>query len=289
MRLRQHLLEFLILLLCLSEKTHGFEKGDNVVASRGTTAYFRDKAARQVKEGEAIVVFKHDKDSGKVFFLDTDSDGRQIALSIADDALKAGPRSSIEGQWAPSVYESRSPWPADEGRITTVYNIYVFDVSEGKVEAFSNDKNVNRKIKDLIESGLKSRIRVYGDFWRDRWGRIDKRGGFIASSIEIAEAPKPSTLVDVIINPTDYLEKATIMEGEFDCNNTERKSFDMMQNDKRLEVFYGKHIPRDSWRPILSEKNFSKAKVSVTGILHKYSNQDNSYYLEATSVTISEP
>lgn len=62
----------------------------------------------------------------------------------------------------------------------------------------------------------------------------------------------------------------------------------MSQGDNKVEVFY-ERLPKEVWKTILSQKNFSDAKISVTGIVQKFKNKENTYYIDAKSVIISEP
>ena len=75
------------------------------------------------------------------------------------------------------------------------------------------------------------------------------------------------------------------MRGEFRHNNTERKFFDMTQGDNTIQVFY-ERLPKETQAVILSQKDFSKAPapVAAKGIVKRFSNAENSYYIMATDV-----
>jgi len=283
---------YLISIVC----AYSFEKGETAVVVKDTTARFKDTPANQVSAGKQIVVFEHNKETGKVFFLGLDSAGRQVAFNIDAIALVSKDRwasleekarqQEIQGNWKVEFYKS-------EGRESSFF--YVFDSVYGKTYVYAHDQSMKKRINEFIALGImkgdtilgRDRVKVTGVFYRDRWGREDRSHGFIASSIENADQPKQITLVDVLINPADYLDKTVLMEGVFRVNNIERRSFDMNQGDKRVEVFYERYIPRENWRSILNQKNFSDAKVSATGILRKFKDEDHVYYLEAGSVTIA--
>ena len=107
---------------------------------------------------------------------------------------------------------------------------------------------------------------------------------------ELQKIPKPPTVsyVDILMNPEKFSKQTVTMEGTFHYNNTDRKSFDMAQGDNKIEVFY-EQLPKDTWRTILLQKNFSDVKVSATGIIRKFGNEENTYYLQAKSVAMPEP
>jgi len=69
------------------EAARAFDKGDEVYALRDTDAYFNDKLDHSIKRGEKITVYQHNKDTGKVYFLSTDSEGKQLALYVSEGAL----------------------------------------------------------------------------------------------------------------------------------------------------------------------------------------------------------
>jgi hypothetical protein len=73
------------------------------------------------------------------------------------------------------------------------------------------------------------------------------------------------------------------MSGNFYYKHVERKSFDLQQEDYEIEVYY-ERLPKKTQAAILSQKNFSKTPVTVKGVLKRFSNAKNSYYIMATNV-----
>ena len=78
------------------------------------------------------------------------------------------------------------------------------------------------------------------------------------------------------------------MRGTFSYKNTERKSFDLKQDDYTVEVFWS-CFQRRSGPGILNQRNFSGVVVMVTGKVQRFSNAQNSYYLMATDVVVGSP
>lgn len=81
------LLPVYLAVVVLPMRAGGYEAGDEVIATREAPAFFYEKVNRMIKAGERIIVVKHDKAASRVFFLKTDSDGKQIALNIAASAV----------------------------------------------------------------------------------------------------------------------------------------------------------------------------------------------------------
>lgn len=100
----------------------------------------------------------------------------------------------------------------------------------------------------------------------------------------IQEAKSYVSYNDILIFPRKYLERDVTMKGEFSFKYTERKSFDMTQGDNRIEVFYDK-LPRDVQVAIINKNNFSNITVIAKGILKRYADANNTYYIMASSVT----
>ena len=91
------------------------------------------------------------------------------------------------------------------------------------------------------------------------------------------------THTDILLSPEKYVGKEVTMRGEFRLKNTERKSFDMKQGDNTIKVFY-ERLPKETQAAILSQKNFSKTPVTAKGVLKRFANRENSYYIIATNV-----
>jgi hypothetical protein len=88
---------------------------------------------------------------------------------------------------------------------------------------------------------------------------------------------------DILLSPENYVGKDVTMHGEFYIMNTERQSFNIMQGDNKIEVFY-KQLPKEAQATILSQKNFSNVPVVVKGKLQRYAKTKSSYYIMATDV-----
>jgi|GEM_PF-2330417 len=108
---------------------------------------------------------------------------------------------------------------------------------------------------------------------------------FDFSAMQVCSAAEVN-YTDILLNPGNYLNRAVVMKGAFYYNNTERKSFDIKQGDNKIEIFY-ENLPRQKWAQILQQKNFSKADVTVSGIVKRFSNAENSFYITAADVVIA--
>ena len=100
----------------------------------------------------------------------------------------------------------------------------------------------------------------------------------------IQEAKSYVSYNDILISPRKYLERDVTMKGAFSIKYTERKSFEMAQGDNRIEVFYDK-LPIDVQAAIINQNNFSNITVVAKGILKRYADANNTYYIMASSVT----
>ncbi len=94
-----------------------------------------------------------------------------------------------------------------------------------------------------------------------------------------------NTYTDILLSPEEYVGTAITMSGDFYYKNTERKSFDLKQGDDTIEVFY-EDLPEAVQGAILSQKNFSKTTVNAEGVLRRFSNSDNSFYIMAEDVSL---
>lgn len=91
-------------------------------------------------------------------------------------------------------------------------------------------------------------------------------------------------LVDVYMSPHAFLDKQVTVQGKFRYRDEEDSRFRMMQGDLEITVIYEKVLP-SQLNSILKEKSYSESWVTVVGELQKFSNRDNTYYINATSVT----
>lgn len=87
---------------------------------------------------------------------------------------------------------------------------------------------------------------------------------------------------DVLLSPEKFVGQEITMRGEFYSHNTEKKSFEMIQDGHHIEVFYGQ-LPKEIQALILSQRNYSNASVFVKGTLKRYADTENSYYITASN------
>ena len=87
------MIKTLILLLALSLPAHPdtFSQGDRVKLTRNEPLLFHDEVFRAGKEGESLTVLTHRPERQRVFVLGKDSAGKDIALSVAQDAVALVP------------------------------------------------------------------------------------------------------------------------------------------------------------------------------------------------------
>jgi ankyrin repeat protein len=75
------------------------------------------------------------------------------------------------------------------------------------------------------------------------------------------------------------------MKGTFEFKHNERKSFTIKQGDNSIEVGYDA-LTKAEKAAILAEKDFSHTPVTATGVLKRYADAQNTYYIEGQKVTI---
>ena len=68
-----------------------FNKGDTVTLSRDETLYFQDSAYRKAKRGESFTVFAYNALTLRVYVITKDSNGKDIALNIPEEAFSPQP------------------------------------------------------------------------------------------------------------------------------------------------------------------------------------------------------
>ncbi len=91
---------------------------------------------------------------------------------------------------------------------------------------------------------------------------------------------------DILSDPSKYIGKAVTMSGRFAYTEPMRGSFTFEQNGTLIEVFYG-DLPQEARDSIASQKEGAKTPVAVTGVLQRYTNIANKYFINATSVQMS--
>jgi hypothetical protein len=107
---------------------------------------------------------------------------------------------------------------------------------------------------------------------------------------EGAAAAVPATqatvsLFDILSDPAKYVNKPVTTTGVFLYSEPMRQSFTFEQNNKSMEVIVSDLSKIDRER-ILGQKKNSKVTVSVTGLLQKYANEDNRFFITAYTVTL---
>ena len=145
--------------------------------------------------------------------------------------------------------------------------------------------------KTMRQLGIK-RIVVKGRTETWPGGLLYIKNGFeniAPAESELQKLPKPPivTYVQILQDPERYVGRTVTMEGSFTYHNAERRSFDMKQDDNQVEVFY-EDLPKSEWQTILTQKNFSEAKISVTGKLRRFTDRVNTYYLHADNVVVDQ-
>jgi hypothetical protein len=88
------------------------------------------------------------------------------------------------------------------------------------------------------------------------------------------------------LNPSKYVGKTVTMSGMFAYTEPMRGSFTFDQNGDLVEAFY-EDLPQKDKDLIVSQRQDSKTPVVVvTGIVQRYTNDANKYFLKATSVSV---
>ncbi len=89
----------------------------------------------------------------------------------------------------------------------------------------------------------------------------------------------------ILLSPENYLDKTVTMKGTFEFKHNERKSFSIRQADNSIEILYD-GLTKAEKAAILAEKDFSHTPVTTTGVLRRYADAQNTYYIEGLKVTI---
>ena len=90
-------------------------------------------------------------------------------------------------------------------------------------------------------------------------------------------------IADVVSDPAAYLGKRIVIQGSFLFAEPIRESFTINQNGSKIEVFYY-DLPGSDKQFILSQQNYSKTELTVSGIMQQYTNSAGSYFMKATSL-----
>jgi hypothetical protein len=168
---------------------------------------------------------------------------------------------------------------------------FTFNQNDDLIEAFYGD--LPQKDKDLIVSqrqDSKTAVVVTGIV--QRYTNIANKYFMNASSLQIAggvsrSASIGSSLLYSVIqsNPSKYVGKTVTMSGVFAYTEPMRGSFTFDQNGDLIEVFYG-DLPQKDKDLIASQKREAKTPVIVTGIVQRYTNGANKYFINASSVSM---
>ncbi len=110
-----------------------------------------------------------------------------------------------------------------------------------------------------------------------------------ASSLETSGSSAPAAAsrvyvayADILSNPVRYVGKTVSMKGNFVYSEPMRESFVFDQNGNMVEVFY-RDLPQNSKDVILAQRKNSKKTVIATGVIQKFANNANTYFLNAIS------
>jgi uncharacterized metal-binding protein len=95
---------------------------------------------------------------------------------------------------------------------------------------------------------------------------------------------KDVSYADIAADPAKYVGKRVVMKGFFLYSEPVRESFTIDQNGNSIEVFYGSVSGHDR-QFILSQRKYSKAEVTVSGILQRYTNSAHAYFINASSLS----
>jgi hypothetical protein len=167
-------------------------------------------------------------------------------------------------------------------------SIYVY-TGRLTVQVFPYSREAADTLKTMRQLGIK-RIVVKGRTETWPGGQLYIKNGLeniAPAESELQKLPKPPivTYAQILLDPERYVGRTVTMEGNFTYHNAERRSFDMKQDDNQVEVFY-EDLPRSEWQTIIAQKNFSEAKISVTGKLQRFTDRVNTYYLHADKVVV---
>ncbi len=168
---------------------------------------------------------------------------------------------------------------------------FSFAQNDNLIEVFYGD--LTKEMKDFISSqqeGAKTPVIVTGVL--QRYTNTNKY--FInASQLQLAGGNTSSSTgrvsiiyESILLSPTKYLGKTVTMSGTFAYNEPMRGSFTFEQNGNPIEVFYA-DLPQKTRDIITSQKEGGKTPVIVTGVLQRYTNSANKYFINASSVSMN--
>ncbi len=80
---------YITMVLATAPLAGAFDVGDEVIATKDTPANFYEQFERTLKEGETITVAKHDYKTERVYFISTNSEGKQIALNVSAQRVES--------------------------------------------------------------------------------------------------------------------------------------------------------------------------------------------------------
>ncbi len=169
---------------------------------------------------------------------------------------------------------------------------FTFEQNGTLIEVFYGD--LPQEIRDSIASqkeSAKTPVVVTGVL--QRYTNIANKYFINATSVQMAGGYTPSPnggasilFESILLSPTKYLGKTVTMSGIFSYTEPMRGSFTFEQNGNPIEVFYG-DLPQKTRDLIASQKAGGKAPVVVTGMLQRYTNMTNKYFINASSVSFN--
>jgi hypothetical protein len=199
-----------------------------------------------------------------------------VASVLSDGDLYSGKAVVVRGDFLYSepVRESFTIGQGDN----TIEVFYRDLPGADKVFILSLPKNAKTSI---LVSG---RLRQYAN--KARFYFIDATAVSHEGAVAVSSAAQATvSLFDILSDPGKYVNKPVTAKGEFQYSEPIRQSFTFGQNNKSMEVIVSDLSKIDRER-ILGQKKNSKVPVIVTGLLQKYANEDNRFFITAYTVTL---
>jgi len=101
--------------------------------------------------------------------------------------------------------------------------------------------------------------------------------------IPMAANAKTTLYADILATPAQYVGKAVTVTGMFAYSEPMRESFTINQDNSMIEVFY-KDLSPEEKAYILALKQYSKTSITATGVVQRFANSANTFFLNATSL-----
>jgi len=121
-----------------------------------------------------------------------------------------------------------------------------------------------------------------------------KNGFFVtATSVLIAGSTASAAAMSIpevslasLEEPAKYAGKTVTVKGEFLYSEPMRESFTIDEHGMVIEVFF-KDIPKKVRDAMLSQKNYSKVPVTVTGVVQLYTNSTSGCFMIASNASLN--